>query len=118
MAVLRANATLVLDALWPVNNERIVRPAFAVGIGFPVLERSVGRLRPAQRIVATPGFRRADLVDLGQVIGDILLLGHRFADNGTVDAAFFRSFLAGAVIADGDEDQRVVELSDLLQVID
>ena len=104
MAVLGANAALVLDPLRPVDDERIVRSAFAVGIGFPVLERSVGGLRPAQRIVAVLRFGRADLVDVSQVIGDIFFLGYRLPDTGTIDRAFFRSFLAGAVIADGDED--------------
>src|SRR5580698_10560133 len=92
--------------------------AFAVGIRFPVLEGSVGRLCPSQGIVALMGIRRANLVDIGQVIGDILLLGYRLARNGTVDRAFERSFFAGAVIADGDEDQGVVELPDLLEVVD
>ena len=100
MAVLRANTALVLilDALLPVDDQRIVRPALAVGIGLPVLEWRVGSLRPSQRIVARMGFRRADLVDLGQVIGDVLFLADRLARNGTIDAAFELPFFACAVI--------------------
>src|ERR1035441_4770599 len=35
-----------------------------------------------------------------------------------IDSTFERSFLAGTVITNGNEDQRVVELTNLLQVID
>jgi hypothetical protein len=90
MAVLGANTTLILDALRPVGDEWIVRSAFAVGIFLPVLERSVGGLCPAQRIVALRGIRRSDLVAFGYVIGNVLLLRYRLTANGTVDIAVKR----------------------------
>ena len=74
MAVLGANSAFVLDAFRPIDDERIVRAAFAVRILLPVLERRVGGLRPAQRIVSLGGSGRTDLANLVQVIVDIFLL--------------------------------------------
>ena len=48
----------------------------------------------------------------------MFLLRYRLSKQRAIDIPVQRAFFAGAIVADGDEDQRVVELSDLLQVID
>jgi hypothetical protein len=55
MAVLGTNSTFVLDTFRPIDDERIVRAAFAVRILLPELERSVRGLRPAERIIPVGG---------------------------------------------------------------
>ncbi len=64
VTVLGTNPTLVLDALGPIDNERIVSSAFTIRILLPVLERSVCGLRPAERVISIGGSRCADLTNL------------------------------------------------------
>ena len=72
MAVLGADSAFLFDPFRPVDDERIVRAAFAVRILLPVPERSVCSLRPAEWIIPIGGSGCADLADLVQVVVNVL----------------------------------------------
>ena len=66
MGILRAHFPLCLDALRPVNDERIADPT-AIGLALPAAERRIAGERPAPGVVVAV-FRPAELVQGGQVL--------------------------------------------------
>ena len=75
-------------------------PPSLLASDFQQPERRVRGLRPAERIIALDRLGRADLADLGEVVGDVLLVAERLGDQAAVDVAVERAFLARAVVAD------------------
>jgi hypothetical protein len=95
-----------------MHDECGMRRAFCIHIAFPIAEWRVRSLRPAQRIVGVAVFG-TQFVVLRQKELDIVA-GRFFCRSGRAGVG---SLLAAAVIAYHEKDQRVIQLTDLLQVI-
>jgi hypothetical protein len=111
--VLVAQLTPGLDPLWPVDDHRVSDAAFP-GVALEQLARRVERHRPAGGVMVV-GLRRAELVDVFQVVVDVV--HHSVEERVLVDRAARAPLARGAVIRDPD-DQRVVQLASLLQIVD
>lgn len=96
------------------DDQRVAGAALAIGVLFPAAERHVGRLRPAKRIIGFDAFRGADLVDERKIMSKVVCGAERLRRQRTIDIAVQRAFLAGAIVADDDDEQRIIELVDLL----
>ena len=114
VAVLGANATFVSDFLRPYDDQPIASTAFAIGILLPEFEGRVRSLRPAQRIVPVRGVGCANFADLIQVISNRFFLRFGLAHEALIDDSVQRAFFAGAVVAEHNEYERIVELVDFL----
>ncbi len=107
-----AQAALVLDALRPVNDHAV---AGAAEVGGHLLGPREGRVeghRPAGGHVRE-GFRTAPLVDQRDEV--LHLLGHAVEVGHLVVHADEAALGAGAVVAGDVDEQRVVQLADVLQ---
>ena len=109
-----AHLALSLDALGPVDHQRVAGAAGVLGVALEHREWRGKRRRPAGRVVVV-GFRAAQCVEILHVLAQFirvaveeLVLVHR-----TVGRTFAGGAIVGAV-----EDQRVLQLAGLLQVVD
>ena len=110
VGVLRADFALGLDALGPVDDERVADAA-AIGLALPAAEGRVARPGPAPRVVVEV-LRPAEVIEGLQVI--FQGLGHRVEEQVLVDRAGRAALGAGAVVGD-EHDERVLPLADLFQ---
>ena len=108
---LAADLALGLDARRPADDQRVARAAEVGGHLLGPHERRVAGHRPARRHVRE-GLGAAPLVDVlehvGHGLGDAVEVGH------LVEHAEHAALGAGAVVADLVDDQRVVELAQVL----
>ncbi len=112
---LRADAALVLDPRRPRDDHAVARAAEVRRDLLGPLERRVHRVRPADRIVVE-GHRPAELVHAAQHFREVLrdVVEERHLVQETVRAALG----ARAVVALDVDDERVVELAQLVDRID
>src|SRR5262249_4149410 len=108
---LRAHLALGLDLLRPVNHHPVAGAAVARGDLLGPGERRVPGDRPAGGVVVVRR-RAAELVVVLQDVGDRLV--HAVEVRHLVVQAYHAALGAGAVVADDVEDERVVELAEIL----
>ena len=109
-----AHFALGLDALGPVDHQRVAGAAGVLGVALEHRERCGERRRPAGRVVVV-GFRAAQRVEILHVLAQ--LVGIAVEELVLVHRTVGRS-LAGGTVVGAVEDQRVVQLAGLLQVVD
>ena len=118
---LRTQPAGVVDAVGPVHDQRVARPAEVRADLLAPLERRVPRPRPRGAVVGVHD-RRAPLVQPAVALGELELhlVGQRDAvlHRQLVERAGDRPFHAGAVVTPDPQDQRVVELAQLLDRVD
>ena len=113
VGVLRADLTLAVDGVGPVDNEGVVLAAAVLAL-LEVSERSVAGHRPAGVIVGV-GVGLAPTVEVCQARLEWRL--QSVEDVGLVEGSVEPALAAGSVVG-GHEDQRVVELADSFEGID
>ena len=110
---LRANLACILDALRPVNDERIGHAA-TIGLALPALERRVTGVRPSPGVVVEI-FRAAELIDRRQIL--LQIVRHVVEELVLVHRPIRSAFGTRAVVRN-EHDQRIVEFAHLLEEID
>ena len=118
---LRAQVTLSLDSLRPGNDHRVARPAQVARHLLAPLKWRITGMRPCRRavrrcVVATQGVDAAILLDQLQ-----LLLGVEYdavEEGHLVERASDGPLHAGTVVAPDVEDERVIEVSHLLDRVE
>ena len=118
---LGAQAARLFDVIRPMHDQRVAGPAEVRTHLLAPLERCVPRPRPRRRVVRVHD-RGAPLVEAAVAFGELELhlVGQRDAvlHRELVERAGDRALHAGAVVAPDPEDERVVELAQLLDGVD
>ena len=113
MRELVADLSLALNALRPVNEERVGRPA-AIGFALPALERRIAGVGPSPGVVIEI-FRAAEVVDRRQIL--LQVVRHIVEELVLVDRAVRAALRACAIVGD-EHDQRIVEFAEMVDEID
>ena len=118
---LRAQPAGVVDPLRPVHDQRVAGPTEVRADLLAPLERGVARPRPRRGVVRVHD-RGTPLVQAAVALGELQLhlVGQRDAvlHRQLVERAGDRALHAGAVVAPDPQDERVVELAQLLDRVD
>src|SRR5438552_18110048 len=115
MMELRADATLVLDARGPGDDQAVAGAAEVRGNLFGPLERRVHRMRPTDRVVIERRWA-TELIHAAQDFVEIFRNG--VEKRHLVEQALWSTFGARAVISLDVDDQRVVEFAQVRKRID
>ena len=113
---LRAHLALGLDAVRPVHDERVARTAVVRGDLLGPLERRVAGVRPAGVEVVVGVLAAESLVEARELVLD--LVRQTVEHDHLVEGAGQAALGAAAVVAPDVEEQRVVELAQLLERVD
>ena len=114
---LAADLTLAFHAVRPVHDRPVARAAPVRGDLLGPLIRRAERVRPADGVVVI-GLGRAEIVDLAKQEFGRLDPRHAVERRHLVEAAVDRALRRGAVVADDEVDQGVVEDSEVFERVD
>ena len=95
-----------------------MRTTFGICILFPIFERSIGRLRPAEWIIHLLSFRRSYFPDTIEVRFNLYGIRNVSGKYFLVDNTVKSSLLAGSVVADDQKYNGIVQLVYLPEIFD